>query len=73
MKEDLTKERDDLLQEIVRLREAMSEAQGRIAQMEAEQDDNQQKIQEVRSYVDNAFVYDTCCSSNNARDLKLRR
>ena len=47
IKEDLTKERDDLLQEIVKLREGMSEAQGKIAQMEAEQEDNHQKLQEV--------------------------
>ena len=47
IKEDLTKERDDLLQEIVKLREGMSDAQGKIAQMEAEQEDNHQKLQEV--------------------------
>ena len=47
IKEDLTKERDDLLQEIVKLREGMPEAQGKIAQMEAEQEDNHQKLQEV--------------------------
>ena len=47
IKEDLTKERDDLLQEIVKLREGMSEAHGKIAQMEAEQEDNHQKLQEV--------------------------
>ncbi len=47
MKEDLTKERDDLLVEIVKLREEMSDAQSRISQMEAEQEENQQKLQEV--------------------------
>ena len=50
IKEDLTKERDDLLQEIVKLREGMAEAQGKITQMEAEQEDNHHKLQEVKTF-----------------------
>ena len=47
MKEDLTKERDDQLQEIVKLRESLAEAQAKVTQMEADQEDNQAKMQEV--------------------------
>ena len=48
MKEDLTKERDEQLQEISRLREELSEANARQAELEQKKADADEKIQEVR-------------------------
>ena len=40
----------------MKLREGMSDAQGKIAQMEAEQEDNHQKLQEVSDWsISNTF------------------
>ena len=49
IKEDLTKERDELLSEIVKLREGMSNAQDKLTGLEQDQEDSQIKIQEVRA------------------------
>ena len=47
MKEDLTRERDDQLAEIVKLREQLADSQSRQQKMEAEQEDASSKMQEV--------------------------
>ncbi len=60
MKEDLTKERDDQLQEIVKLRESLAEAQAKVTQMESEQEDNHAKMQEV------SLVFETILHFNVA-------
>lgn len=48
IKEDLTKERDDLLQEISRLREQMNDASNLQNKLEQDRADAEEKIQEVR-------------------------
>jgi len=48
IKEDLSKERDDLLSEIVKLREGMTNASEKITNMENEQEESQIKIQELQ-------------------------
>ena len=47
MKEDLTKERDEQLQEISRLREELSEANARQSELEQKKAEADEKIQEV--------------------------
>ncbi len=47
IKEDLTRERDDLLSEIVKLRENLTESQAKLQKLETDQEDAQIKIQEV--------------------------
>lgn len=43
----MTRERDDQLGDIVKLREQMAESQGKQSQMEQDMDEAQSKIQEV--------------------------
>ena len=59
MKEDLTKERDDLLTEIVKGRDNLSEAQNRLGKLEQDQQESQQRIQEVR----HRMIYLICHTS----------
>lgn len=47
MKEDLTKERDEQLQEISRLREQVGEANNLQQKLEQDKADSEEKIQEV--------------------------
>lgn len=47
MKEDLTKERDEQLAEIVKLREQLAESQNKQQKLETDQDEATAKIQEV--------------------------
>ena len=47
VKEELTKERDEQLTEIVKLREQMAEAEAEQAKLEEAHEDAKQKIQEV--------------------------
>ena len=47
IKEDLTKERDDLLSEIVKGRDNLSESQNKLSKLEQDQQESHQKIQEV--------------------------
>ena len=47
VKEDLTRERDEQLSEIVKLREQVAEATDREQTLEGDQDDANLKIQEV--------------------------
>lgn len=51
VKEELTKERDEQLQEIVKLREQMAESEAEQGKLEEAQEEAQQKIQEVRKLV----------------------
>lgn len=48
MKEELTKERDEQLTEIVKLREQMAESEAEQSKLEEAHEDAKQKIQEVR-------------------------
>ena len=47
MKEDLTKERDDQLAEIVKLREQLADSQGKQQKLESDQEEAASKMQEV--------------------------
>ena len=47
IKEDLTKERDDQLQEIVKLREQLAESSNKQQDLENQQEETNQRIQEV--------------------------
>ena len=47
LKEELTKERDEQLSEIVKLRESLNDAQNRQTNMDQQQSEANQKIQEV--------------------------
>ena len=51
MKEELTKDRDEKLAEIVKYRDALAEAQGRSEQLETSHTEYNQRIQEVWSLV----------------------
>lgn len=48
-KEEITKERDDHLNEIVRLREQLAEANQRQQKLEQDKADAEEKIQEVKT------------------------
>ena len=47
IKEDLTKERDDLLGDVVKLREDLTDSQNQLQNKETEHTEAHQKIQEV--------------------------
>lgn len=49
LKEELTKERDEQLGDIVKLRESLNDAQNKQGNMEQQQSESNQKIQEVIS------------------------
>ena len=51
IKEELTKERDEQLGEIVKLRENLGEAQAKEGKLESDQEDANLKIQEVQSFI----------------------
>lgn len=51
VKEELTKERDEQLTEIVKLREQMAESEAEQSKLEEAHEEAKQKIQEVRLYL----------------------
>jgi septal ring factor EnvC (AmiA/AmiB activator) len=55
VKEELTRERDETLQEVAKLREKIAETQDKEQKLEKELDDAQSKIQEVRKLVSQAI------------------
>lgn len=50
MKEDLTKDRDEQLSEVVKLREQLADSQSKQQKLETDQEEAMSKIQEVSFY-----------------------